>query len=249
MGSKGLSVIGVTSAGKGPTQKWIAKHGAKYAYGYDTSRELSKYLGVSGIPNAVVVSAAGKIVWQGHPSGLTKEIIAPHLAGAISRPMWDWPKNSSAIAKSLKKSAISKAKKAADSLSQSGDAFGKELVACIDAIVDGKVNAIQADFEAGRFLQVSEACKAAKKSLVGLPAAKTVQEISARMKTDRSSKKTIAMQKHLRKMTAEPPRSARDAQKLIEQLKKFQRKAKGTVAAKEAKEAIAGLEALARRAR
>lgn len=249
MGSKGLSVIGVTSAGKGPTTKWIAKHGAKYAYGYDTSRGLSKFLGVRGIPNAVLVSTTGKVVWQGHPSGLTPEIIAPHLKGAVSRPMWDWPKSASSVAKSLKKGSISKARQAAETLSQKGDSFGDELVSCIDAIIEGKVNAIEADFAAGRFLQVSEAGKQAKKSLAGLPAAKTIKETVDKMKADRSSKKTIAMQRRLRKLTAEAPRTPREAQKLIGELKKLQRRAAGTIAAKEALAAISSYEPLSRRSR
>ena len=249
MGSKGLSVIGVTSAGKGPTEGWIKKHGAKYAYGYDTSRALSKFLGVKGIPNAVLVSAAGKVVWQGHPSGLKKEIIAPHLKGAISRPMWEWPKSASSVAKSLKKGSMAKAKKAAETLSQKGDAFGGELVASIDALIEGQVNSIKADFEAGRFLQVQEAAKTAKKSLVGLAAADTIAETVKQMKADMTSKKTIAMQRKLRKLTSEAPRSARDAQKLIAALRKLKARAKGTIAATEAEEAIASLEQLARRSR
>lgn len=249
MSSKGLSVIGVTGAAKGPTEKWIKKFDAKYAYGYDTSRELSSFLGIRSIPAAVIVSPSGKIVWQGHPSGLNEKVIKPHLTGAISRPMWEWPKSASSVAKALKKRQFAKATKAAAVLAKKDQQFGTELIASVSSLVKGQVAAIQADFDAGRFLQVIEAGKTAKKSLSGLPEAKSVSEIIARTKSDKTAKRTIALQKRFRAMTAKPPRSRRDAQELIANLKKLQRAAEGTVAAKEAEAFIAGLEANLQRMR
>jgi len=239
----------VTDASKGPTEQWIAKYDAKYAYGYDTKRELSQFLGIRGIPNAVLVSPSGKIVWQGHPAGLKPEIIEPHLNGAISRPMWEWPKSASAVAKALKQRSYSKARTAAVTLAKKDVQFGPELVSSIDALIQGQVDSIQADYDAGRFLQVVEASRRSKKSLSGLPAAKTIREIVAKVNSDKTAKKTVAMQKRLRKLTAEQPRSRREAEKLIVSLRKLQKSAKGTVAATETAEFITSLEALLPRMR
>ena len=96
-GGKGLSIIGVTSEGAGPTEKWVAKKKAAYAYGYDKGGALKRELGVTGIPAAFLVDPSGKIVWQGHPSSLSSNLIEEHIKGATShrgawvqRVWWGW---------------------------------------------------------------------------------------------------------------------------------------------------------------
>ena len=74
---RGLVVLGVTSetTKKPDTEKFVAKHGARYPYAYDPGGRLQKAFDVLGIPAAALVDPSGRVVWRGHPSGLTDEIL------------------------------------------------------------------------------------------------------------------------------------------------------------------------------
>ena len=99
--SKGLSIIGVTSESQSSTEPWVSKHGARYAYGYNSGSLKGKFPG--GIPMAILVDPSGNIVWKGHPSSLKDGDIEKALAGALETPMWEWPASAKSVRSSLKK--------------------------------------------------------------------------------------------------------------------------------------------------
>ena len=68
-------MVGVTSEGESQTEPWVESKGARYAYAYDRGGKLSRALGVTGIPNAVLVDPSGTILWQGNPGSLTNELV------------------------------------------------------------------------------------------------------------------------------------------------------------------------------
>ena len=41
---------------------------------------------MTGYPSAALVNPKGVVVWQGHPSGLQKDKLENHLAGAMTTP-------------------------------------------------------------------------------------------------------------------------------------------------------------------
>ncbi len=45
------------------TEAFVAATEMKYAYAYDKGGKLANWAGVSGIPHAILLNAAGKVVW------------------------------------------------------------------------------------------------------------------------------------------------------------------------------------------
>lgn len=68
--SKGLVIIGVTKEEPRKVRDFIKTHPMHYAVAINRSGSLSKHFGVKGIPHALLVNAAGRVVWEGHPSNL-----------------------------------------------------------------------------------------------------------------------------------------------------------------------------------
>lgn len=45
----------------------------------DNNRETNAAWGITGIPHIAIIDAKGKVVWRGHPSQLTRDMIAKFL--------------------------------------------------------------------------------------------------------------------------------------------------------------------------
>ena len=90
-GARGFSVVAVTSSTPKQAEPWIQKHGGKYAFGYDKNGELQRAFNVTGIPFGALIDPYGMIVWTGHPGRLADEVVEAALAGALERPVWQWP--------------------------------------------------------------------------------------------------------------------------------------------------------------
>lgn len=81
--SKGLVILGLSAEEPDVVSNFVDQKGitARVAYG---SKSNSKY-GVTGIPKTFVVGPDGKVVWHGHPGGLTSDILEGALKGAKPR--------------------------------------------------------------------------------------------------------------------------------------------------------------------
>ncbi len=77
---KGLVVIGVTDEEKSKVESFRTKIPMDYSVAIDASGELSKQLGIRGIPQAFVVNKKGVVVWEGHPMQLKEETLEKVLA-------------------------------------------------------------------------------------------------------------------------------------------------------------------------
>jgi cytochrome c biogenesis protein CcmG/thiol:disulfide interchange protein DsbE len=68
---QGLVVIGITDEDKKTVQDFRKKLPMEYNVAID-KHGLAEKLGITGIPHAFLVGKDGKVVWEGHPGGLTE---------------------------------------------------------------------------------------------------------------------------------------------------------------------------------
>ncbi len=68
---KGLEIIGVTDEDKQTVRNFEKAVPIDYTVAFDTYKKLNKDFGIEGIPHAMIVDSTGKIVWEGHPMGLS----------------------------------------------------------------------------------------------------------------------------------------------------------------------------------
>lgn len=230
-GPRGLSIISVTSEGAGPTEKWVAENEVKYAYAYDKGGKLMRDMGVTGIPNAILINPAGKIVWQGGPGGLTDDLIEEHLAGSLKTPVWEWPKEASSVRTALVKRQFKKAiDEAAELTGQETGGIQESLI----ALVEGRAKALSADYESGDFLSAAESAKTIAQECAGLPAGDTAKEISKKISSDSEAKRVMKGQAAVRKLKQEELKRPKEIEEAIAKLEKLSRKFEGTAAATEA---------------
>jgi len=118
-GKKGFLAVGVTSEPEDPTAKYMEETGAKMAVAYETSSKSMEAYGFRGYPSAALIDPKGILVWKGHPSRLTDEIIEQHIKGAVVGSgdgklalELELPKKYAAVAKQLAKGDLGDAHKA-----------------------------------------------------------------------------------------------------------------------------------------
>jgi len=74
---KGLQVVGVTKMNRGSTEEDVTEFISQNKVSYPMAKEdgsLSKHFAVGGVPAAAVVKN-GKVLWRGHPAGLTDDVL------------------------------------------------------------------------------------------------------------------------------------------------------------------------------
>jgi hypothetical protein len=218
--SQGLSVVSLTSEGPDKTEPWIESKGVEYAYAYDKGGKLSRALGVSGIPNAVLVDASGKIIWQGHPSGINAELIAKAVQGAISTPVYEWGDSAKNIKKAFLKGDFGGAIKAADSLAEKEE-LGVEIGKMLRNMVAARVATVEADLQQGEVLKAYEAAKALAKNLKGLPEEDTVKALYKSISDDKGLKKAMKTQEKLIDILATERDKMKECDELIKDMEKL----------------------------
>jgi hypothetical protein len=230
---QGLTIVGVTSEGKSSTEKWVEQQGAEYAYAYDSGGSLSRYFGVGGIPNAVLVDPSGTVVWQGHPGNLTGSIIEKALDGALEKPMWEWPAETKKLKGYLKKESYAKA------LAEAGKLEGP-YKGLVEAQIAGKLVAVEKAREAGDFLGAETKGEQGKKHLKGLPEADQIEMILKEIAKDPEAKRVMKGQKKLAAVMADVAeiQSKGKAKKLKAALKELCDDYPDTIVDAEAKDAI-----------
>lgn len=205
----------------------------RYGYAYDKSRRLMNELGASGFPSAALIDANGVVQWVGHPASLKSSTIEKALVGALPIPMWEWPKSASGVRKALQKTDYATALKKALEL-EGGDTY----VEAVRGVIAGRLSSLEQAFAIGDFLGASESVKELKKSFKGLPEQDRVNEIDDAIKSDKSAGAVIKAQKDIVKLAEEVAelRKRKDAEKILDKLRKIQQKNAGTYAADQAGE-------------
>lgn len=230
----------MTDESAGLTEPWIEKHQATYAYGYDKGGALARALGVTGLPSAVLVDSTGTIVFRGHPGELQKDIIEKNLAGALTRPLFEWPESADKVKKALRKKSYAKALEEATALQTDGAEEASFVLEAVQSMIRGNVSAIEAALQLGDYLTVSERGADLEKALKGLPEEETVAAAVKTAKTG-DAKKIASAQLQIRKILAEPIRRPKDALEAAEALQRIADRYEGSYAAKQASEEAAKL--------
>lgn len=224
----------MTNEGTGPTDKWIADKGAKYAYGYDKGGKLQGRLGVRGIPTAFLIDPSGIIVWKGSPSAVNASLVNKHLDGALAKPIYEWDKKSSKVKKALLGGKLKKALDEANKLS----ATHPEVVSTVQSMIASRVTSLERLKTEGDFLAMSEKGKLSAKALAGLPEGATVKAMMKELGADKEAQKILKAQKKVAGLIeGKIKRKMRPG--VIRQLEKITGTLVGTCAARDANKAIA----------
>jgi len=218
------------------TERWIAQKGAKYPYAYDKGGKLARHFGIQGIPDAVLVDPTGTVVWRGHPGALDEATIRPALAGALSKPLWEWK----GAAKSVKSALVKRDFKAAlDQAAKLGpDDSGPEILAALQAMVKSKVEAMRAARAKGDFMGALDAAAALKKECAGLPEAQDAELLVTELETDAEAQKVLKGQEKVAKIAAKQPSKKKELKAAIEDLLELKKEYRGTYVEVEATELI-----------
>jgi hypothetical protein len=235
-GDKGLTIIGVTDEGKKETEGFVTATSMKYAYAYDKGGKLASFFGVSGIPHAAIIDPTGKIVWEGNPGGLGKEVIEKYLTGALPKPMWEWPASAAAARTALQKGKYADALAAAAKIPEADG--GAAIQSALTAMIQGRVSGMKASFTEGDFLSAKNAAIELQKTFDGLPEKAEADKMLADIKANADAEKIMKAQKSIRDLLGQRLGKSREYEKALTDLQKIQKELEGTFAAKEAGEAL-----------
>jgi len=238
-GDKGLSIVGVTSEGSGPTEKWVEEHSMKYAYAYDKSKALFHGVGASGYPSAILVDASGNIAYLGHPGSITAEIVQGALAGALATPIYEWPKELSGAAKDMRKGDLAGA---LEELGKFGETHA-DITAAVTAMVKSRVAQLEKARDAGDWLRVENAGETLLKGLGKLEEATTVKGILDTLAKDKGAQAVLKAQKKVEKMFADDIKKSQ-FDRCEKDLHKICEEHAGTAAERDAKAGLERLKAL-----
>jgi thiol-disulfide isomerase/thioredoxin len=71
--ARGLEIVGITAEDEAMIGSFVKDNPIKYHPAVDRGGKLAKQFGIRGIPHAMLVDKAGKIVWEGHPMALEEK--------------------------------------------------------------------------------------------------------------------------------------------------------------------------------
>jgi hypothetical protein len=232
----------VTGDAKGPTEKWIKEHGAKYGYAYDKGGKFARLAGISSIPSAVVVDATGKVVYSGGAGGYSEELLKQAMTGALKKPLWELPKEFGKIRAAVVKGDFAAALKEAEALEKNDNlaAEATAMKASLTSLVEGRLAAAKSAGDAGDWAGAKSAYEQLAKGAVGLPAEKAAKDALAEIAKNPDAAKAIKAQKALDAILALPDKKAKDKEAKLAALREFAMKNSG-FAAKRAEGAAGAL--------
>lgn len=224
----------MTGEPQGVTEKWVAQHGATYAYAFDRGNKLLDAVGATGLPHAVLVDGFGAVVWEGSPFELDDSEIEKHLGTAFPKPLWEWPSSADKVKKAYLAGALGKALKEARDLEE-GD-FRNSAVGALETMIRSRVEQFAAKFERGDLMGMQETQAVLVTSVEGLPDAERVAELVKKAEEHPDRKRILAGQKAVRDIKGGKLRSKNDFRKAIEKAEDIEKEYAGTYAATEAGE-------------
>ncbi|TAJ11850.1 MAG: redoxin domain-containing protein [Planctomycetota bacterium] len=230
-GAKGLSVLAVTSEAKSETEKWVAEKGAHYAYAYDKGGALARYFGVSGIPAAALVNAQGVVVWRGHPGALPSAQIESALVGALSKPLFEWPKSADAARGAFGKRDFAGALAAADKLAPAD----KEIADAIRGYVDAQIQLAASALEQGNLLLARDLSARLTKELGKHALAARTKELSEQVAKTANAAEIIAAIEAVQKLELGKLKKKKEGEKALDELKRIVKELPDTYAEKVAR--------------
>jgi hypothetical protein len=239
LGPRGLTIVGVTGEPKGPTEKWIKDKGATCGYAYDKGNAFHTASKAGGWPHAILVNAAGKVVWTGHPSSVQEAQVEEALVGALAKPLWELPKEFAKVRTAIGKDQLATALKETDAvakapaLTQEAESLGK----AIQTMIDGRLAGAQAAGAAGDWAGAKAAYEQVVKSAPGLPAEAAAKTALTEIAKNPDAAKGIKAQKALDSVLAMPDKKPKDKEAKLAALREFAKRNAGVFAAKRAEDA------------
>lgn len=70
-----IVIVGVSSEQKQKVVDFQKNTKMEYHVAVDPQRRMQNLIGIKGIPHAIIVSGEGTVRWQGHPTGITSELV------------------------------------------------------------------------------------------------------------------------------------------------------------------------------
>lgn len=229
----------MTSESKSDTEPFIEKTRAAYAYAYDKSGKVARYFGVSGIPHAFLIDPTGTVVWEGHPARLSEETIQSSLAGALKRPLFDWPPASKSVAQSVVHGDLADALEKAGKLSEADE--GPQIVAEVRGIIEGRLKAAESSLSEGDLLGAKTSGEELVKGLKGLPEQERAQKVLDSVESHADAKAILGAQEKIAKVREKDPSKRKELERALEDMKKITSELPGTYAAKQAEAYMAEL--------
>lgn len=238
----------MTDEGQKPTEKWVADKGARYPYAYEKGSDLKRAVGLRGYPHAALIDPSGTIVWTGHPADLDRTTIETALAGALTKPLFDWPESLGSASTSFARGTYGKALIAARKVAEKGDEGVAAVVASLEKFTEFQVDRAAAWIEAGNYLPLDERGKQMLSSLKGLPELEERLEVLLGELKSKEAKRVLKGQRAVLKIKGDVATinniKRKDVDKLLDKAEKLRGDYAGTYAERDASKLIAELTAL-----
>ena len=231
--AKGLSVIGVTIDRKDKTEAWMVDNKVQYAIGYDKGGKYQNQLGITQVPEGLLIDPSGKVVWEGLPQDLESRAVEKALAGAFTTPMWDWTTNAKPVRVALAKHKYGEALSEANKLGAADP--GPAIAAEIQKLVTWHVDSLKALLDAGDLLRASEGADALAVELDGLPEVREAKKTQDAIKANKDAERIIRGQKSVREIKNGKLSTAKDIDEAIAKLEKLAKANAGSIVEVETK--------------
>jgi hypothetical protein len=156
--AKGFEILAISNESRSEIEKFVSELEAKYPIVSESSDSMQAY-GKTGYPAAFLIGPDGRVVWEGHPAGLTEATIEEHLASVRLFP--DLPASLAAIGKSVEKEKYGLALKALLDLIAKEKVPAEDMPAAekvrdwLEWLAASSLEAAQRDLAAGRFYEAS----------------------------------------------------------------------------------------------
>lgn len=233
---EGLTVLAVTSEDKAKTEPWIAQNEARYGYAYDKGGKFARLCGVTGIPSSVLVDPSGKVVYFGNPGGVTNELVAKAVQGALKSPVYTLPRELSKVRALLAKDdvagAIAEVKSVASKPNPPAEAEG--LAESLQAMLASSLEAATELGGQGNWLECKRACERLAKAARGLPEEAAAKAKLSEIGRNPDAQKEIKAQMALERILAMPVRKEKEVEAMADSLQAFLKRNGGTYAARAA---------------
>lgn len=232
-------------------QAFVDELGATYPIFAQTGGGLNAY-STGGVPSAYLISAEGKVVWQGHPASLSEDLIEAELkaiekdrristwAFNITRTMPEVPEALSSHTKNIIKgkfgASLKAVEKAVEKLEGDEKAQGEALRDWLAGVATGRMEKAAGMVTDGQVYAGFKIYGEVEDLFSGHDLGKTAKEAAKALEKDKATGLEIKASETLEKIKKEiaGERKAEDKVKLLKPLlsKKYEETAAGKEAAK-----------------
>ncbi|GIW71049.1 MAG: hypothetical protein KatS3mg102_0591 [Planctomycetota bacterium] len=189
-GPRGLVIAALTQSA---TDSFLKEHKIAYPVGIGGG-SFAAY-GVTGIPQVYLVGPDGRVVWEGHTSGLTEALIEQHLQQVVVFPEREqWPRVLEPAARAAQAGRLGEAWRKLERL---GELQGEEAEAqaALRSYIERKAEAVRRAVEAavaeGDYYAAQAELRAHERAFQGHPFGEQIEERLRAFKRDPEIQKAI----------------------------------------------------------